>query len=164
MAEQTEEAETATETTTPPLDEPKPTETVDFWKQKAREQEKRAKENSDAAKRLAELEDAQKTEQQRQLEATEAAKRDAAEARAEALRYRIASKHGISEDDAETFLTGNDEETLTRQAERLSALATTNPNPSGPRPDLSQGGKGRTDAPGTPEHDFASFLKTQLGQ
>lgn len=40
----------------------KPSETVDFWKAKAREQEKRAKANADAAKRLQEIEDASKSE------------------------------------------------------------------------------------------------------
>ena len=48
--------------TDPPEGQPKPTETVDFWKQKAREQEKRAKENADAAKRLDELEQASKSD------------------------------------------------------------------------------------------------------
>ena len=47
------------------VEEPKPTETVDFWKQKAREQEKRAKENAAAAKRLAEVEESQKSEAER---------------------------------------------------------------------------------------------------
>jgi hypothetical protein len=37
---------TETETETPEQQAPKPTETVDFWKSKAREQEKRAKENA----------------------------------------------------------------------------------------------------------------------
>ena len=162
MTEQPKPTETViTETTE--AEPPKPTETVEFWKQKAREQEKRAKDNSDAAKRLTELEDAQKSEQVRQAEATDAAKRDAVEARAEALRYRIASKHGISEDDAETFLTGTDEESLTRQAERLSALSKETPTPSGPRPDLSQGAKGGA-AGCSPEQDFATFLTTPMGQ
>lgn len=107
-----------------PADEPqKPTETVEFWKQKAREQEKRAKENSSAAKRLAEIEEANKTEAQKTADALAAAQRDAETARAEALRYRIASKHQVSDEDAELFLTGTDEETLTRQAQRLTERA-----------------------------------------
>lgn len=55
------------------------------------------------------------------------AKKDAADARAEAesaraesLRWRIAAKHGVSDEDAELFLTGSDEETLTKQAQRLA--------------------------------------------
>ena len=37
----------------------------------------------------------------------------------EALRSRIQAKHGIADEDADLFLTGTDEETLTRQAQRL---------------------------------------------
>ena len=55
-------------------------------------------------------------------EAQDAAER-AARAEAEALRWRIAAKHGISDDDAELFLTGSDEETLSRQAERFKELS-----------------------------------------
>ncbi len=44
-------------------------------------------------------------------------------AKAEALRLRIAVTHGISMDDADLFLTGTDEETLTAQAKRLSDRA-----------------------------------------
>ncbi len=39
------------------------------------------------------------------------------------MRWRIAAKHGISDEDAELFLTGSDEETLARQAERFKELA-----------------------------------------
>lgn len=42
---------------------------------------------------------------------------------AEALRLRIAVTHGISLDDADLFLTGTDEDTLTAQAKRLSDRA-----------------------------------------
>lgn len=44
-------------------------------------------------------------------------------AKAEALRLRIAVTHGISLEDADLFLTGTDEETLTAQAKRLSDRA-----------------------------------------
>lgn len=59
-------------------------------------------------------------------EAAEAAQR-AATAEAEALRWRIAAKHGISDEDAELFLTGSDEETLSRQAERFQSLSAKTP-------------------------------------
>ena len=57
----------------------------------------------------------------------EAAKRAEAAER-DALRWKIAARNGISDEDAELFLTGADEETLTAQAERLKALA---PKPMG---------------------------------
>lgn len=65
---------------------------------------------------------------------------EAASAKAEALRWRIAAKHGISDEDAETFLTGSTEEALTRQAERLASLSTA--APTTPKPDRTQGGTG----------------------
>jgi len=39
----------------------------------------------------------------------------------EALRRRVQAAHGISDEDADLFLTGKDEETVTAQAERLAA-------------------------------------------
>jgi hypothetical protein len=37
------------------------------------------------------------------------------------LRWRIAAKHGITDEDAELFLTGTDADTLNKQAARLTA-------------------------------------------
>lgn len=142
--------------------ETKPTETVEFWKNKAREQEKRAKDNSSAATELAALKAAQQTAEERLATERDAAKREADEARAETLRYKVATKFSINADDAETFLTGTDEETLTRQAERLAALAKNAGEPSpAPRPDLSQGGRS-TPASSDPAQEFARFIKGQL--
>ena len=110
------EAEATTEQQT------KPTETVDFWKQKAREQEKRAKENADAAKRLGEIEDAQKSESEKV--ADRLAKADAEVATvpnkvADALREHLVALHEIDKDDAELFLTANDPDLLLKQVTRL---------------------------------------------
>lgn len=59
---------------------------------------------------------------------------------AELLKMRIAGKHGVTdEEDIELFLTGSDEETLIRQAERL---AQRNSGPNNPKPDPSAGPKG----------------------
>lgn len=124
--EATETAPEQTEATENSASEPvqqKPTETVEFWKQKAREQESRAKSNAAAAKRLAEIEEQNKSESQRLADQLAAAQADADKARAESLRWRIAAKHGIGDDDADLFLTGTDEDTLTRQAERLASRA-----------------------------------------
>ena len=55
-------------------------------------------------------------------DAAEAAER-ATRAEAEAMRWRIAARNGISDEDAELFLTGSDEETLSKQAERFKELA-----------------------------------------
>ena len=81
-----------------------------------------ARKNAEAAKRLAEIEEANKTEAQKAADALAAAQREAEQAKAEALRFRVASKFAVSDEDADLFLTGTDEETLTRQAQRLVGL------------------------------------------
>jgi hypothetical protein len=111
----TETAATEQQTET----DPKPTETVDFWKTKAREQEKRAKENATAAKRLAEIEESQKTEAQKSADRIKALEDQVATAERDALRFKVASKYGIGDEDTDLFLTASDEETLQKQAERL---------------------------------------------
>lgn len=82
-AQPEESVEAVVETTPPEPDDTatqedseqpkKPTETVEFWKAKAREQEKRAKDNDRAAKRLQEIEESQKSELQKWQERAESA-------------------------------------------------------------------------------------------
>lgn len=98
-----------------------------------------------AAANLSDLEKAQKAAQ----DAQEAA----AKATAEALRLRIAAKHGISDEDADLFLTGSDNETLEKQAARLVERT-----PNGPKPDPSQGAKG-SDSKGTTADMFAAAVE-----
>lgn len=119
-------------------DRPKPTETVDFWKAKARDQEKRAKENAAAAKRLAELEDAQKSEAEKAAERIAQAESEVASVPqkvAESLRDHLIELHSIEADDAELFLTSNDPAVLVKQANRLLAQRPS----SGPKPNPQQG-------------------------
>ncbi len=124
MSEQTAEA-TATEagqTEQNGEQQPKPTETVAFWKQKARAQEKRAKENADAAKRLAEIEDAQKSESEKVADRIAKAEAEVASVPAkvaDALREHLVALHEIDQDDAELFLTANDPDLLLKQVTRL---------------------------------------------
>lgn len=99
-----------------------------------------------AAAQMSDVEKAQKAAQD--------AASEAQQARAEALRYRMAARFGISDEDAETFLTGADEESITRQAERLVEIRAT---PTTPKPDPSQGAKGGA-APATAHEAFASFI------
>lgn len=107
-----------------------------------------------------------KRSQMSDLEKAQAAaqdlQREAETARAEALRWRIAAKHGISDEDAETFLTASDEATLTRQAERLATLATASAaTPATPKPDLTQGGRGGS--PALNGDGLEQALKDKLG-
>lgn len=121
MTEPTEVA-TPQEPSGEPTEAPKPTETVDFWKQKAREQEKRAKDNADAAKRLAEIEESQKTEAEKAADRIAKAEAEVAGVPAkvsEALRAHLVDLHGIEADDAELFLTATEPELLLKQAKRL---------------------------------------------
>lgn len=159
MSEQTTEA-TATETeATTEQSETKPTETVDFWKQKAREQEKRAKDNADAAKRLAEIEDAQKSESEKVAERL--AKADAEVASvpnkvAEALRAHLVALHEIDKDDAELFLTATEPDLLLKQVTRLVGQSDKHKTKNVvPR-------EGRTSKPKTDERAaFADYLTGQ---
>lgn len=126
MSEQqtAEAAATETEVTTEQEIEqqPKPTETVDFWKSKAKEQEKRAKENFAAAKRLAEIEESQKSEAEKTADRISKADAEVASVPAkvaDALRTHLVGLHGIEAEDAELFLTANDPELLLKQVGRL---------------------------------------------
>lgn len=117
---ETEGTETESEDTTE--QQPKPTETVEFWKTKAREQEARAKSNAAAAKRLTELEDAQKTEAEKATDRIAKAEAEAASVPAkvaEALKGHLVELHGIDSEDAELFLTAGDPELLIKQVTRL---------------------------------------------
>lgn len=73
------------------------------------------------AARFDEIDAANKSELEKAEEARAAAEAARDEAVADGLRFRIAAKHGISDEDADLFLTGRDEQTLTAQAERLAA-------------------------------------------
>lgn len=115
MDEQQPNAETAQ---APEEAQPKPD--ID-WKAKAREWERRAKDNSAAAARLAQLEESQKTESQRLADALEAERRRASEAEQSLLRYRVATTKNLRPELIDR-LRGSTEEELAEDAERLLAL------------------------------------------
>lgn len=75
------------------------------------------------AAKLDEIEEANKTELQKANDRIAATERERDTATATALRLRVAAKNGISDEDADLFLTGTDEATLTKQAERLAQRA-----------------------------------------
>lgn len=93
--------------------------------------------------------------------AAKAAAEEAATAKTEALRFRLAAKHGISEEDAGLFLTASTEEAMQAQAERLAARVTTQDPTPAPRPDLTQGGQGKP-VKGTTGDQFAAFIESKL--
>ena len=106
-------------------------EQLEHWKTHARTWESRAKANEEAASKLQEIEDAQKSELQKLQEAKESLEKDLADARFEAMRGSIATEYGISKEDTELFLTGTDSESLKRQAEALKARTATSTPPVG---------------------------------
>lgn len=72
------------------------------------------------AERLDTIEEANKTEIQKMADRAAAAEAERDASRVETLRFKVAAKFGISEEDAELFLSGRDEETLAKQAQRLA--------------------------------------------
>lgn len=142
MTDEAQEPE-GSEQEAPNAEQQKPTETVEFWKAKAREQEKRAKENADAAKRLGEIEDASKTELQKANERAEQAERRAAEFESMALRSDVAASKGVPA----AGLTGTTREELEASADALiawrDASSTTTPAKTPPDPkSLKSGASG----------------------
>jgi hypothetical protein len=114
--------ETGTEQNQPePEAQPKPTETVDFWKQKAREQEKRAKENATAAQRLAELEAANLTELEKAQKTANEALARLAEFEQTTLRQKVALSKGLPVELVDR-LRGANEDELAADADALLAL------------------------------------------
>ena len=106
------------------------------WKAKAREWEKRAKDNharlselKPKAEQFDRLEEASKSEAQRLAEAAESAKRDAESARAEAIRYKAAATHGISVDHFDLLGSGTEEE-ISARAEKIAALLAAQAGPA----------------------------------
>lgn len=74
------------------------------------------------AEKYDELVESQKSDLEKASEKALTAEQERDAAKAEALRYRIAAKNHISDEDADLFLTGSDEDTLNKQAERYVAL------------------------------------------
>lgn len=119
-----------------PTAEPKPTETVEFWKQKAREQENRAKSNADAARKLKEIEDRDLTELQRAQKAAE----DSATELAALRRQNVLLAKGITVDLPSPTASADE---LAAFADQLLAWRGAAPTalPNQPRPDPGQGAR-----------------------
>lgn len=152
------EAATADETTTEPQGEPadKPLgeggeKALKAERERASSLEKQAKA---LQKQLDEINAANMSDLERAQKEAADAQAAATAAQAEALRYRVAAKHSISDEDAELFLTGADEETLTRQAERLVQRTPA----ARLEPDYSQGAKGVLGSSSTAEQ-FAQAVE-----
>lgn len=107
--QQPEETTEDTDTEKSKDEQPKPTETVEYWKQKSRDNEKRAKANADAAKRVPDLE-----------KSLEKATERADEAEVKVLRLTAAIEHGVSAEDLPLLDEVSDSDAIKRLAERLA--------------------------------------------
>ncbi len=135
------------------------------WKAEARKWESRAKENLAAAKanegaaqRLAEIEESQKSEAQKQQEALEKAQRELADLTVAKTRAEVAAAKGVPA----ALLTGETQEELEAAADALLDFKGAQETPSPfPKADPSQGVRG-TAIGGTNADRFASFLGEKL--
>jgi len=145
----------------------KPEAQVD-WKAEARKWESRAKENlatakanEDAARRLGDIEQSSKSEQQKLTEQLAALQNQFAQQQAEAKRLSVIAKHGIPADYHE-LIVGADDAELEARAEKVKALiGSTNQGPFPPKADPSQGAGGVGGKKTTAEQ-FAEFAAEQF--
>lgn len=93
------------------------------------------------ARRLDEIEEASKTEAQKQADRLAKAENAAREAEAKVLRREIAIEHKLDQDDAAMLDTITDEDAMRRLAARLAKAAETT-GPRAPKPDPNQGRSG----------------------
>lgn len=104
------------------------------WKAEARKWEARAKENTSAAAKLAEIEEANKTAEQKTAERLAAAEAKAAELELKAARAEVAAEKGVPMG----LISGSNRAEMEAAADALIAFKGTT---SSPRPDPSQGAK-----------------------
>lgn len=118
----------------------------------ARTWEKRAKDNAAAAKKLADIEEASKTETQKLQDRLTATENDLAEYRLRDIRATAARQAGLDPEMAD-FLTATDPETALTQAKTLAKRV----QPA--KPDLRQGARPNPKAP----DDMNAWLRKAAG-
>lgn len=157
MADTDTETGSSIEEPTPTVDEPKP----DIPAEVKSALRKANKEAETLRLKLKEIEDRDKTEQQKALDRAEAAERELATERAARLRLTVAAEFGLS--DVADAIAGSTEDEIRANAERLAGRTTTppksgltsRPKPEGPRATVAAGP--------TTEKDKAVSAFRQLG-
>lgn len=96
---------------------------VDKLRKESAKYRTEAKANADAAKRLAQIEESQKSEAEKAADRIKQLETEADEARRDALRFKVASQEDIDAETAELILTGSDEETMRKQAKAFNQAA-----------------------------------------
>lgn len=124
------------------------------WKIEARKWEARAKENSSAATRLAEIEEANKTAEQKAADRLAAAETKAAALELKAARAEVAAEKGVPMG----LISGSDRAEMEAAADALIAFKAA--TPAAPKPDFSQGAQGQPTRITTPGADtFAAGVR-----
>ena len=118
--------------------DPKPTETVDYWKKRSRENEQRAKSNADAAKKLKEIEDRDLSDLQKAEKERDEANTELAGLRHTNLVQKVALAKGLTAAQAKR-LQGDTEDDLMADADELLSLMQPSKKPK--EPDPGQGKK-----------------------
>ena len=124
-----------------PTPEPEPQDYGTDWKAEARKWEKRSKDNSDAAARLTEIEDASKSAEQRLQDQLAEATAKATGAESQLVRMQVAADKGLTPAQAKR-LTGETRDELEADADELLELLTPpeqDPPPGG-RPKVLRNG------------------------
>lgn len=98
------------------------------WKAEARKWESRAKSNKEASEKLAEFEEAQKTEQQKLVERAEAAERELEASRYESLRLSVIARNEVPEK-YQHLVRGTDEAELAEAAKAVAELVAESSKP-----------------------------------
>lgn len=111
------------------------------WKAEARKWETRSKENKGQVDSLT-----------TRVSELETALSEAQAQAAEVTKWKVAAKYKVSEEDVELFLTASDEDTLIKQAERLSQSST-----HAPKPDAAQGTRNDTGPLSTKQQGAAAL-------
>jgi len=153
----------ATPPSAPPTTDPAtppaaPAQATTDWQAEAKKWEQRSKENFEKAKQFDALTEAQKTDAQKQAERIAELEGALPKATVDAFKQAAVAFGGVSQEDADLFLTASDPETLMKQAQALSALKSTPPvAPQTPPP--TAGVQGNVGTPlGGPDKPIATRI------
>lgn len=131
------------------------------WKALSRKNEETAKANAEKARSFDALEEANKTEQQRLAERAEAAEKELATTRLEAVRTQVALEKGLTPNQAKRLVGSTPEELAADADELLADLGTS--KTATPRVDQSQGVKAKAGEQ-SPAEALAEVIRTQTGR
>lgn len=130
------------------------------WEDRAKANRKEADDNKGAAQRLADLENASKSEADKTADRITSLEKQLAEASRSALVARIQATHGISDEDADLFLTGSDKEAIEKQAARLAARTSEQKKQGNV---ARREGDAKNKNEGKPEQEWRESVRTLFG-